>query len=97
MWIRNRPETGPIVVDTNGCSSTWQAAALPEEFDQRPMICLLYPSDAADDRSGEVLGGRRLIKKKNVFRDLDVVYVERTAYNINRMVEIICTWPMVTD
>ena len=27
--------------------------------------CLLYPSDAADERSSVALGGRRIIKKKN--------------------------------
>ena len=27
--------------------------------------CLLYPSDAADERSSVDLGGRRIIKKKN--------------------------------
>ena len=29
------------------------------------MICLLYTSDAADERSSVDLGGRRIIKKKN--------------------------------
>ena len=29
------------------------------------IVCLLYTSDAADERSSVVLGGRRLIKKKN--------------------------------
>ena len=28
------------------------------------MICLLYTSDAADERSSVDLGGRRIIKKK---------------------------------
>ena len=28
-------------------------------------ICLLYTSDAADERSSVDLGGRRIIKKKN--------------------------------
>ena len=28
-------------------------------------ICLLYTSDAADERSSADLGGRRIIKKKN--------------------------------
>ena len=31
----------------------------------RLMICLLYTSDAADERSSVDLGGRRIIKKKN--------------------------------
>ena len=31
----------------------------------RPWSCLLYTSDAADERSSVDLGGRRIIKKKN--------------------------------
>ena len=34
-------------------------------------ICLLYTSDAADERSSVDLGGRRIIKKKNTRVDLD--------------------------
>ena len=30
------------------------------------VICLLYTSDAADERSSVDLGGRRIIKKKNI-------------------------------
>ena len=30
-----------------------------------PGLCLLYTSDAADERSSVDLGGRRIIKKKN--------------------------------
>ena len=30
-------------------------------------ICLLYTSDAADERSSVDLGGRRIIKKKNKY------------------------------
>ena len=32
---------------------------------QKKNICLLYTSDAADERSSVDLGGRRIIKKKN--------------------------------
>ena len=31
------------------------------------IICLLYTSDAADERSSVDLGGRRIIKKKNKY------------------------------
>ena len=33
-------------------------------FDRDPDSCLLYTSDAADERSSVDLGGRRIIKKK---------------------------------
>ena len=36
-------------------------AGLAQQFDG----CLLYTSDAADERSSVDLGGRRIIKKKN--------------------------------
>ena len=34
------------------------------EGDTHPIDCLLYTSDAADERSSVDLGGRRIIKKK---------------------------------
>ena len=38
-----------------------------DAFDVRPdLICLLYTSDAADERSSVDLGGRRIIKKKKI-------------------------------
>ena len=32
--------------------------------------CLLYTSDAADERSSVDLGGRRIIKKKNISQEV---------------------------
>ena len=41
------------------------AKSSPDLFDlQRQQLCLLYTSDAADERSSVDLGGRRIIKKK---------------------------------
>ena len=34
------------------------------EYDTQGKTCLLYTSDAADERSSVDLGGRRIIKKK---------------------------------
>ena len=33
-------------------------------------VCLLYTSDAADERSSVDLGGRRIIKKKKMIKEL---------------------------
>ena len=42
------------------------AAAADDAADAAPLgACLLYTSDAADERSSVDLGGRRIIKKKN--------------------------------
>ena len=42
-------------------------------------VCLLYTSDAADERSSVDLGGRRIIKKKNrVHNQKNKIQKERT-------------------
>ena len=38
---------------------------------QRPHGCLLYTSDAADERSSVDLGGRRIIKKNKTWDYID--------------------------
>ena len=40
------------------------AAGLPYPLPRLTITCLLYTSDAADERSSVDLGGRRIIKKK---------------------------------
>ena len=47
-----------IIAVFTGAVSAWQAA-------YQLKGCLLYTSDAADERSSVDLGGRRIIKKKN--------------------------------
>ena len=37
-----------------------------EDDHQQNVVCLLYTSDAADERSSVDLGGRRIINKKNI-------------------------------
>ena len=39
--------------------------AADQQEQERARACLLYTSDAADERSSVDLGGRRIIKKKN--------------------------------
>ena len=36
------------------------------DYGIQAIVCLLYTSDAADERSSVDLGGRRIIKKKNI-------------------------------
>mgnify|MGYP003381488432 CR=1 FL=1 len=59
------------------------------------LICLLYTSDAADERSSVDLGGRRIIKKKNKIetnerdkiksiRDITKIYWEWCIKNIEQ-------------
>ena len=44
--------------------------------------CLLYTSDAADERSSVDLGGRRIIKKKQLYR-LSYLALARTKTSYN--------------
>ena len=47
--------------------------------------CLLYTSDAADERSSVDLGGRSIIKKKKVYID-DVCYTSKyTTYTYSHV------------
>ena len=66
MCIRDRLQIGLKVpvswVSGDGLSDTGVAAK--EGIDAVGMGCLLYTSDAADERSSVDLGGRRIIKKK---------------------------------
>ena len=49
------------------CAGSWLWYAKPIAVIPLPEVgrCLLYTSDAADERSSVDLGGRRIIKKKN--------------------------------
>ena len=44
--------------------SACQTGNRQTEKEASPYLCLLYTSDAADERSSVDLGGRRIIKKK---------------------------------
>ena len=46
---------------------------------RRHRTCLLYTSDAADERSSVDLGGRRIIKKKKI--EENYVRREKKEYN----------------
>ena len=50
----------------------------PKKTSPGDYICLLYTSDAADERSSVDLGGRRIIKKKKIQED---VSRQRMTYN----------------
>ena len=43
--------------------------------------CLLYTSDAADERSSVDLGGRRIIKKKNDRRHIEIRMITQKKHN----------------
>ena len=61
-WLQANPDgTIALVGHTDASGSLAANTALSE---RRAEACLLYTSDAADERSSVDLGGRRIIKKK---------------------------------
>ena len=65
MCIRDRIERGSHARErrTDATDDDAEDAADPDLL-RRCDVCLLYTSDAADERSSVDLGGRRIIKKK---------------------------------
>ena len=55
-----QPEVRELVVNE------WVQLVSVSPHDGTMTVCLLYTSDAADERSSVDLGGRRIIKKKNI-------------------------------
>ena len=65
MCIRDRRFTNHAGDLGNLCAGTALASLLAEGLIiKERLLCLLYTSDAADERSSVDLGGRRIIKKK---------------------------------
>ena len=70
MCIRDRPYVGyehVVATQTNPSVDIGIASATEQTWDfsnLQASACLLYTSDAADERSSVDLGGRRIIKKK---------------------------------
>ena len=70
MCIRDRlAAAGPLGREPQ-FTELWRQAAdiLSSYSDDKYISCLLYTSDAADERSSVDLGGRRIIKKKKTNR-----------------------------
>ena len=66
MCIRDRKNWVRIDLADHGPGVPTDALArIFDKFYRVPGTCLLYTSDAADERSSVDLGGRRIIKKKN--------------------------------
>ena len=66
MCIRDRVDiVFSLQRDWRGDGVELEVLDIAPAFEQRPLeSCLLYTSDAADERSSVDLGGRRIIKKK---------------------------------
>ena len=66
MCIRDREDAAQQVATARENSAKEVAAAKQQAIEAITLAksCLLYTSDAADERSSVDLGGRRIIKKK---------------------------------
>ena len=52
--------------------------------DSLSYFCLLYTSDAADERSSVDLGGRRIIKKKKSDKLITLILIDMTYRNTHQ-------------
>ena len=68
MCIRDSDcgQAAPHTADHGIAHPAVDALVEPERQQRREADCLLYTSDAADERSSVDLGGRRIINKKNI-------------------------------
>ena len=65
MCIRDSYKAAALRESTwNGIFGLIACGIEPENIFIQSWVCLLYTSDAADERSSVDLGGRRIIKKK---------------------------------
>ena len=68
MCIRDSLHADAMATDIDAAQEREIAASIPRRHAaNHSQICLLYTSDAADERSSVDLGGRRIIKKKNTY------------------------------
>ena len=67
MCIRDRNQGHAAFLSETGADrfAVLEAAVVQHHLGAIAPGCLLYTSDAADERSSVDLGGRRIIKKKN--------------------------------
>ena len=72
MCIRDRAQRCQLPLATVvPLVSNPEYEALAPQIAAKAELCLLYTSDAADERSSVDLGGRRIIKKKNKLNNLN--------------------------
>ena len=83
MCIRDRFQIGQIQLRDSRLLPLIAALEVADKNQQRKQscLCLLYTSDAADERSSVDLGGRRIIKKKKT-RDHEATQTEQTFKSI---------------
>ena len=71
MCIRDRRAVDPSLTEALARRCAHQAQAVRQHIVELHVgCCLLYTSDAADERSSVDLGGRRIIKKKKKQRSV---------------------------
>ena len=72
MCIRDRIIGAPIEPAAVRSTLTIEIVEPRKEGRYRLRVCLLYTSDAADERSSVDLGGRRILKKKKNYDEVRV-------------------------
>ena len=85
MCIRDRDEDLPEAAHTFAENVSETTNSIRERAEAVGEItCLLYTSDAADERSSVDLGGRRIIKKKKCEKRAELGREKQKKINRNR-------------
>ena len=88
MCIRDRKRTTRNSPTAPPISAGWFASFWPFVVCcEQSTGCLLYTSDAADERSSVDLGGRRIIKKKKIIHNTEEMKNETIDNEKSRAIE----------
>ena len=82
--VYQKPEETPELITINQLSERYGPVYFSHKIHAQMSICLLYTSDAADERSSVDLGGRRIIKKKKISISYAHIIIERKTIKKKR-------------
>ena len=75
----------PTIATTNVDETTELREGPATTSFEHESVCLLYTSDAADERSSVDLGGRRIIKKKKLYKQERRACKMKNIRNVNKI------------
>ena len=101
VYKRQIPASAPLSAAASTMITGTPLPAIPEISFARKNVqvgaCLLYTSDAADERSSVDLGGRRIIKKKKIEKSSDDLVTRKNLENTDTSTSTHYTYTLSTE